>query len=45
MTKYFSSIGKTYADKMPTSQHSIEHYLSKISNNKSSIFLAPTTKS
>ena len=44
MAKYFSRIGKTYADKTPTPQHSLEHYLSKISNNKSSIFLAPTTK-
>ena len=45
MAKYFSSISKTYADKTPPSQHSIEHYLNKISNNKCSIFLTPTTKS
>ena len=44
MAKYFSSIGKTYADKTPSPQHSIEHYLDKISSNTGSIFLTPTTK-
>ena len=43
MAKYFSSIGKTYADKTPSPQHSIDHYLDKISSNSGSIFLTLTT--
>ena len=43
MAKYFASIGKTYTENTPNPQHSIDHYLNKISSNKSSIFLTPTT--
>ena len=44
MAKYFASIGKTYADKTLSPQHSIDYYLDKISSNKGSIFLTPTTR-
>ena len=44
MAKYFANIGKLYADTMPKPQYSIDYYINKISNNQSSIFLIPTTR-
>ena len=41
--KYFSSIGKTCAQRIPKSQESISHYLSKIKRENKSIYLTPVT--
>ena len=40
----FPVLVQTYADKTLSPQHSIDHYLDKISSNHDSIFLTPTTK-
>ena len=39
--KYFSSVGKTYAEKIPKSSQTVVYYLGKITMNKSSIMLLP----
>ena len=39
--KYFSSVGKTYAEKIPKSSQTADYYLGKITTNKSSIMLLP----
>ena len=36
-------MGKTYADKIPKSNNSINYYLNKIDRNPKSLFLSPTT--
>ena len=41
--KYFSDIGKTYAQRIPKSQENISHYLSKIKREKNLIYLTPVT--
>ena len=38
---YFSKIGKSYADKIPASNKSIDWYLEKIPRNSRSVFLKP----
>ena len=40
--KFFSSVGKHYAEKIPSSKKYIDDYLVAIRCNKSSIFLTPT---
>ena len=40
--KFFSSVGKCYTGKIPSSQKHIDDYLLAIRRNKSSIFLTPT---
>ena len=39
--KFFSSIGKRYAEKIPNSKKNIDDYLAAIRHNKSSLFLTP----
>ena len=41
---YFSNVGKTFAARIPSPQHSIDTYLSKIRRNEQSLFLSPTTE-
>ena len=41
--KHFSSVGNTYAKKIPTPQLSIKHYLDQIPNNEQTIFMRPTS--
>ena len=41
--KYFSSVGKNFAKKIPTPQISVENYLKKIPVNPKSLFMTPTT--
>ena len=41
--KFFSSIGKTYAEKIPKSKLSASHYLEKINPHPSSAYLTPTS--
>ena len=40
--KYFSQVGKNFAEKMPNSNTSISDYLRCLQSNKSSIYLYPT---
>ena len=40
--KYFSEVGKKFADKIPASSKSITDYLRMMGNNTKSIFLSPT---
>ena len=40
--KYFSEVGKKFADKIPASSKSIADYLRIVGNNTKSIFLLPT---
>ena len=42
--RYFSTIGKTFANKMPASKKTITEYLSTIPNHNRSIFLEPCTE-
>ena len=42
--KFFSSIGKTYAEKIPKSRLPESHYLDKINPQPSSIYLTPTSQ-
>ena len=44
MGKYFSEIGKTYANKIDHPNKSIKEYISKIRRNEKSMFLHPTNK-
>ena len=41
LEKYFSSVGKTYAENIPKLSQKVDHYLVKITMNKSSIILLP----
>ena len=41
---YFSSVGKEYADKVPTSKTPIEEYINKIPQNPKSLYFKPITK-
>ena len=41
--KHFSSVGNTYAKKIPSPQLSIKHYLDQIPNNDQTIFMRPTS--
>ena len=43
--KYFSSVGSSYASKIPKSRNSIIHYLNNINRNPQSVFLSPCTES
>ena len=43
--KHFATVGRNYADQIPTAKHQIEHYLSQIPLNPKSIFLSPTCPS
>ena len=45
MARYFSTVGKSFAEKTPKSNIELKHYLSKIGNCDKSIFLQPTTRS
>ena len=40
---YFSNVGRTYANKIPTSTTTIADYISKIPQNPKSLFFAPIT--
>ena len=42
--KFFSSIGKTYAEKIPKSRFPITHYLDKINPQPKTIYLTPTSQ-
>ena len=44
LARYFASIGKKFADKTPTPENDIKHYLNKINQNKNSLFFQPTTR-
>ena len=44
MGRYFSEIGKTYANKIDHPKKSIDEYMSKIMRNEKSMFLHPTNK-
>ena len=41
--KHFSSVGNSYANKIPSPQLSIKHYLDQIPNNNQTIFMRPTS--
>ena len=41
MAKYFSTVGRTFAEKIPKPSKNITHYLSWIRQNESSLFLTP----
>ena len=41
---FFANVGKEYANKIPTSNYKIDHYLNKIPQNQKSLFAVPTTK-
>ena len=41
--KHFSTVGYTYANKIPKPNLTIGHYLSQIPNNDHTIFMEPTT--
>ena len=41
--KHFAQVGKTFAEKIPESKLTIEHYLSQIPNNPKTMFMTPTT--
>ena len=41
-SKYFSTVGEDYANKVPASHKSSHHYIQKIPRNPSTIFLTPT---
>ena len=43
--KYFSTVGKTFAEKIPKPTRDISHYLSCIRQNESSLFLTPCSPS
>ena len=45
MARYFSTVGKSFAEKTPKSNIELKHYLSNIGNCDKSIFLQPTTRS
>ena len=42
---FFASIGKRYANKIPTAKYDLQHYLNKIKNEDRTIYLTPTTTS
>ena len=44
LVKYFSTVGKTFAEKIPNAETSIGDYLSKINNCGNNIFLQPTVR-
>ena len=41
---YFANVGKDFANRIPTGNSDIKHYLNKIPKNNQSLFLTPTTK-
>ena len=41
--KYFATVGKNFAQKIPNSTYSTKHYIQKISPNQATIFLTPTS--
>ena len=41
--KHFSTVGSTYAKKIPSPELSIKHYLDQIPRNRNSIFMKPTS--
>ena len=43
LSKYFSSVGKNFAEKIPKPTNSISYYLNKIEKNPKSLFLSLTT--
>ena len=43
LAKHFAHVGKNFAEKIPTSQNSISHYLSQIPLNPKSMFMDPTS--
>ena len=44
LVKYFSTVGKTFAEKIPNAETSIGDYLSKINNCGNNKFLQPTVR-
>ena len=43
--KHFATVGRNYANQIPTAKYQIEHYLSQIPLNPKSIFMTPTCPS
>ena len=43
--KHFATVGRNYANQIPTEKHQIDHYLTQIPLNPKSIFLTPTCPS
>ena len=43
LARYFTTVGKNFADKTPVPENDINHYLNKISHSDKSLFLQPTT--
>ena len=44
MAKYFANVGKTFANKIPKSSHSVAKYLELLQSNSSSLFFSPCTE-
>ena len=44
LCKHFASVGKSYADRIPQSNTSVDNYIQKITGNNKSLFLTPTTE-
>ena len=42
-SKFFASVGRDYADRIPKSKNSIRYYIDKIPENQLSMFMTPTT--
>ena len=42
--KFFATVGKEYANKIPNSDHTTGYYLDKIPQNPHNMFMTPTTK-
>ena len=45
LARYFASVGKNFADKIPVPENDINHYLNKINHSDKSFFMQPTTGS
>ena len=41
--KFYATIGKNLSDNIPSSRMGLDYYLNKITRNKNSIFLQPTS--
>ena len=44
MAKYFASVGRTFADKIPKPTQSVEKYLELLQSNNNSLFFSPCTE-
>ena len=43
LAKYFSTVGKKFADKIPDSTRNVKEYLSRLQGNTSNLFFEPCT--